>query len=137
MPVSARPVPAIVDEATKRSAVVWLAVPGGGQPQVLWQLWQGGVSYVVTGGGEQPWPGDPAATTAVVLVRSKDRGSDLLVSWEAVVALVLPGSARWDEVVPALHAKKMNRIDGEAQPERWARDCVVRSLTPTGVLLDD
>ena len=127
------PVPAIVDEATKRSAVVWLELPGS-QPQLLWQLWQGGVAYVVTGGLEQPWPGDPAANSGVVLVRSKDRGSDLLVRWEATIAVLAPGSAGWDEVVPALHAKKMNRIDGEAQPVRWARDCVVRSLTPTGVL---
>ena len=126
-------VPAIVDEATKRSSVIWLELSGA-LPQLLWQLWQGGVAYVVTGGLEQPWPGDPAAGSGVVLVRSKDRGSDLLVRWEATIAVLAPGSAAWDEVVPALHAKKMNRTDGEAQPARWARDCVVRSLTPTGVL---
>ena len=126
-------VPAIVDEATKRSSVIWLELSGA-LPQLLWQLWQGGVAYVVTGGLEQPWPGDPAAGSGVVLVRSKDRGSDLLVRWEATIAVLAPGSTAWDEVVPALLAKKMNRTDGEAQPESWARDCVVRSLTPTGVL---
>ena len=128
------PVPAIVDEATRRSPVVWLDVPGADRPQLVWLLWQDGVAYVVTGGLEQPWPGDPGATTAVVLVRSKDRGSDLLVRWEADVAVLAPGSAGWDAAVPALHVKRQNRVDGEAQPERWARDCVLRALTPTGVL---
>ena len=128
------PVPAIVDEATRRSPVVWLEVPGADRPQPVWLLWQDGVAYVVTGGLEQPWPGDPAAATAVVLVRSKDRGSDLLVRWEADVEVLAPGSAAWAEVVPALHVKRQNRVDGEAQPQRWARDCVLRSLTPTGVL---
>ena len=48
--------------------------------------------------------------------------------------MLAPGSAAWAEVVPALHVKRQNRVDGEAQPQRWARDCVLRSLTPTGVL---
>lgn len=128
------PVPAIVDEATRRSPVLWLEVPSGARPQLVWALWQDGVAYVVTGGREQPWPGDPAGTTAVVLVRSKDRGSDLLVRWEATVEVLAAGSAAWEAVVPALHAKKQNRADGEAQPERWARECVLRALTPTGGL---
>ena len=128
------PVPAIIDEATRRSPVAWLAVPGADRPQPVWLLWQDGMAYVLTGGLEQPWPGDPDAGAAVVLVRSKDRGSDLLVRWEATVEVLAPGSAAWDAVVPALHVKRQNRCDGEAQPERWARECVLRSLTPTGVL---
>ncbi len=134
--MSGVPVQPIVDEATKRSSVLWLDVAGAAQPQPMWHLWQDGVAYVVTGGLEQPWPGDALATTAVVLVRSRERQGDLLVRWEAAVAHVEPGTPLWDEVVPVLHAKKMNRVDGEQQPDRWARECTVRSLTPTGLLLD-
>ena len=121
---------ALVDEATKRSAVVWITGSSGTHP--VWHLWHDGRAYVVTGGLEQPLPGVEPGGRAVVAVRSKATQSDLLVQWEAAVDAVLPGSEAWDEVVPLLHAKRLNPPDGVQQPARWARESTVLRLTPTG-----
>jgi hypothetical protein len=129
-------VPALVDEATKKSGLVWVTPAGGSRAHPVWHLWHGGRLYVVTGGLEQPLPlGDPPATRAVVAVRSKDKQADRLVEWVAEVDRVEPGSAGWDEVVPLLHAKRLNARDGEDQPLRWARESVLLRFTPTGETL--
>ena len=123
---------ALVEEATRRSAVVWVELDGGDRPRAVWHLWHDGRAWLVTGGSEQPLPGAGTATRAVVAVRSKDRQADRLVQWVADVARVEPGSQDWDEVVPLLHAQRLNAPDGDQQPARWARESVVLRLTPTG-----
>jgi hypothetical protein len=128
-------VPALVEEATRRSAVVWIAPDGAARAFPVWHLWHEGRAYVVTGGLEQPLPGGAAARRAVVLVRSKAKQNDRLVQWVADVEPVVPGTPAWDEVVPLLHAKRLNPPDGDAQPERWARESVVLRLVPTGELV--
>ena len=128
-------VPALVEEATRRSAVVWVTPDGADRAFPVWHLWHEGRAYVVTGGLEQPLPGGATAQRAVVLVRSKAKQNDRLVQWVADVDPVLPGTPEWDEVVPLLHAKRLNPPDGDAQPARWARESVVLRLTPTGELV--
>jgi hypothetical protein len=39
-------------------------------------------------------------------------------------------------VVPALHAKRLNAHDGEAQPERWAANSAIFRIQPQGELLE-
>jgi hypothetical protein len=127
-------VPPLVEEATRRSAVVWIS--GEGDRAVpVWHLWHEGRAYVVHGGLEQPLPGVAPGRRAVVVVRSKATQSDRLVQWVADVSAVEPGTPAWDEVVPLLHAKRLNPPDGAAQPERWARSSTVLRLTPTGELV--
>jgi hypothetical protein len=128
-------VPAIVEEATRRSAVVWVSAPGSDRAAPVWHLWHEGRAYVVHGGLEQPLPGVSAGDRVVVLVRSKATQSDRLVQWVAHAASVEPGTPLWDEVVPLLHAKRLNPPDGAAQPDRWARESTVLQLTPTGELV--
>jgi hypothetical protein len=53
----------------------------------------------------------------------------------ADVEQVRPGTPAWDEVVPLLHAKRLNPPDGDAQLARWARESLVLRLTPTGELV--
>ncbi len=124
----------VVEEATKRSGVVWVAL-GAARPRLVWHLWHDGSLWLVCGGAEQELPGAPAATRAVVTVRSKATQNDRVVSWEAVVAQAAPGSAAWETVVPLLHAQRLNAPDGEEQPARWARESAVLQLTSTGGLV--
>jgi hypothetical protein len=129
-------VPALVDEATKKSGLVWVTLQDETRPHPVWHLWHDGRMYVVTGGLEQPLPlGEPPAVRAVVAVRSKDKQADLLVAWVAEVDRVAPRTALWDEVVPLLHAKRLNARDGEDQPLRWAQESAVLRFTPTGETL--
>ena len=119
----------LIEEATRRSGVVWITAEGSDRAQPVWHLWHDGAMYVVTGGIEQPLA---VTSTATVTVRSNARQADRLVTWAADVEPVRPGSELWDEVVPLLHAKRLNAPDGEDQPQRWARESVVLRFTPTG-----
>ena len=49
---------------------------------------------------------------------------------------VRPEDDAWDPVVTELHAKRLNPPDGEAQPQRWARESRVLRLEPTGRMLE-
>lgn len=138
---------ALVEEATKKSGMLWLALPGLPYPRAAWHIWRPGTprgdgreatpgaAYVVTGGIEQPLPELAEAERVTVTVRSKDKGA-LLVSWVAAVAQVKPGSPEWEEVVPLLAKERLNAPDGPRQTERWAEEAFVIRLTPTGEVTD-
>ncbi|MCA1824796.1 MAG: hypothetical protein ABR520_06300 [Mycobacteriales bacterium] len=131
-------VPPIIDEATKKSDICWIGWPGleGQSARGAWFLYHQGAVYVVFGGSEQQLPGLESADSAIVSVRSKDKGS-LLVSWRAAVDIVPPGSALWEEVTPLLMGKRLNSRDGDEAGTRWARECRIARLVPTGALIDD
>ena len=117
--------------ALKAAGVVWVALDGV-PPRVVWHLWHDGFVWTVVGGAEQQLPGAPAggdaAVPAEVVVRGPQRQG--LPAFAVEVSAVEPGSALWDEVVPHLHATRLNAVDGEDQPDRWARASTVLRLQP-------
>ncbi|WP_329220786.1 hypothetical protein OG352_28370 [Streptomyces sp. NBC_01485] len=126
---------ALVEEATKKSGLVW--VRGAGEPaaRALWHVWHEGAACLVgDGSGEQPLPGLVEGGSAEVTVRSKDKGGRL-VSWTATVVELASGSEAWEAAVAELKGKRLNAPDGEAMTGRWARECRVLRLEPTGGLL--
>ncbi len=125
---------ALVEEATKKSALVW--VRGPGPARALWHIWHEGATYLVGDGpGEQPLPGLSDGSTAEVTVRSKDKGGRLVV-WTAAVTELPPRSADWETAVAELKGKRLNAPDAEEMPERWARECRVLRLTPQDMTTD-
>jgi hypothetical protein len=121
---------ALVEEAAKKSGLLWIELPGLPQPRAAWHIWQDGAAYVLTGGdGEQPLPGLPEADRVTVITASKDKGGRL-VSWVAAVSEVEPGTEAWDSVVPVLAKERLN--GDQEQAERWAKESYVIRLTPTG-----
>lgn len=134
-PVAVEP---LIEETAKKSEVLWLAYPGleGQSTRPVWYVWHKGAVYFVFDGSEQQMPGFEEADAAIVCVRSKDKWG-LLVSWRAAVELVPPGSPAWDEVVPLLVGKRLNNRDGDGAADRWARECKVARLVPTGELVED
>jgi hypothetical protein len=129
--MDAAAISALIDEAAKKSGLLWLR-PAGPEhrAQALWHVWQDGVGYVLTGGLEQPAP-EGLADRAFVTLRSKDKGARL-VTFEVAVDPVEPGSDAWSALLPALLSSRLNLPDGEAAAQRWARECVLHRLTPTG-----
>lgn len=129
----------LVFEATKKAGLVWVAVPGQPRATPVWFVWHeaesGSAAYVVTGPGEQPAPGLAEATDCAVTVPSADKRSRI-VTWAGAVRRVEPGGAEWDDVVPAMLAKRLNLADAETAPTRWAHECAVLRLTPTGEILE-
>ncbi|HVE99382.1 MAG TPA: hypothetical protein VNA12_09400 [Mycobacteriales bacterium] len=131
----------IIDSATKKSDLVWISAPdqpdvSGQSTRPAWHIWHQGAVYLVFDGSEQRMPGLADADSAVVTVRSKDKGGTV-VAWRAAVELVPPGSPAWDEVTPLLVGKRLNNRDGDAAPARWAKECRIARLVPTGELLEE
>jgi hypothetical protein len=125
---------ALVEEATKKSGLIWVKGPGV-PARALWHAWHEGAACVVGDGpGEQPLPGLTDGATAEVTVRSKDKGGRV-VAWTATVVELAPESDAWEAAVAELKGKRLNAPDGEAMPERWRRECRVLRLEPTGVTL--
>lgn len=122
---------ALVEEATKKSGLVWVRGPGG-PARALWHVWHDGAACLVGDGpGEQPLPGLADGGEAEVTVRSKDKGGRLL-SWTAKVVELAPESEAWEAAVGELKGKRLNAPDGEAMTGRWSRECRVLRLEPTG-----
>ncbi|MFV0133789.1 hypothetical protein ACLGIH_11210 [Streptomyces sp. HMX87] len=122
---------ALVEEATKKSGLIWVQGPGS-PARPLWHVWHEGAACVVGDGpGEQPLPGLADGAMAEVTVRSKDKGGRL-VSWTARIVELASGSEAWQAAVAELKGKRLNASDGEAVPDRWARQCRVLRLEPTG-----
>ncbi len=126
---------ALVDEAGRKSAVLWVAIPGALQPLGAWHVWLDGAAVVVHEGDEQTLPGLRATGRAELLLRSKDKGG-LLVRVPVRVEAVEPGTGEWDTSVAALHAARQSAPDGEAQPARWAATSLVTRLVPDGPVLE-
>jgi hypothetical protein len=136
-PEPARPTAAaLIEEATKKSGMAWITVPGSDRARAVWHAWQDGAAYVLSGPSEQPLPGIEDAPHVEVTIRSKDKQHRLIV-WEAAVNEVLPGTDDWAAVTPTLLGKRLNLPDGEAAVDRWARECHLHKLTPTGTVLED
>ncbi|MCH0564097.1 MULTISPECIES: hypothetical protein [unclassified Streptomyces] len=126
---------ALVEEATKKSGLIWVRGAGAPAARALWHVWHEGAACLVGDGpGEQPLPGLADGGRAEVTVRSKDKGGRL-VSFTAQVVELAPGSAAWQATVAELKGKRLNAPDGEAMPERWGRECRVLRLEPTGAVL--
>ncbi|MFE0673890.1 hypothetical protein [Streptomyces sp. NPDC058867] len=124
---------ALVEEATKKSGLIWVKGPGV-PARALWHVWHEGAACVVGDGpGEQPLPGLTDGGEAEVTVRSKDKGGRL-VSWTAKAVELAPESEQWEATVAELKGKRLNAPDGEAMPGRWARECRVLRLEPTGTV---
>ncbi len=120
---------ALVEEATKKSGLVWVEGPAG-PSRALWHVWHEGAAVLVGDGpGEQPLPGLSDGVEAEVTVRSKDKGGRLVV-WAATVAELVPRSPEWEAAVGELKGKRLNAPDGEAMVDRWARECRVVRLAP-------
>ena len=120
------PSPTLVAEATRRSGVVWVSAPGV-PPTLVWHLWHDDAAWLVVGGDEQQLP--PLGPSASVAVRSKTGA--LVVTWQAAVSQVAPGSERWSEVVPLLAGERLNAPSVTDLPARWAAASTVLELRPT------
>lgn len=123
---------ALVEEGARKSALLWIA-PAGRPARPAWHVWHDGAVHILQSrapdGTEQHVPGLAEAAWAEVTLRSKDKGGRLL-TWTAEITVLTPEDERWPDAATALHRERLNAPDGEAQPARWARDCVIVRLGP-------
>jgi hypothetical protein len=124
---------ALVDEALKKSGLIWIRTPDSPAGQAVWHSWLDGAIYLVTGGEEQPDPG----LLDVGVARSKETTSRL-VTFAAAVEPLRPEAPDWVPAVADLAKTRLNLHDGENVPDRWATDARYRlyRLSPVGPLLE-
>ncbi|MEU2713691.1 hypothetical protein [Streptomyces sp. NPDC007205] len=123
---------ALIEEAAKKSGLIWVRGAGVPAARALWHVWhEGALCLVGDGPGEQPLEGLVDGGSAEVTVRSKDKGGRL-VTFPATVSELPPGSAEWEAAVAELKGKRLNAPDGEEMPGRWSRECRVLRLAPAG-----
>lgn len=126
----------VLDEALKKSTVVWVEVPGeGGTDGRAVPVWYGtldGRVYVLVGGSEQHVAGLAEATRVVLVARSKEQQS-LVAEVEASARVVAPGDPLYDRVAPVLLPRRLNLRDGEEAVDRWRKECTLVELTPSSI----
>ncbi|MEW2624796.1 hypothetical protein [Streptomyces sp. NPDC048106] len=123
---------ALVEEAAKKSGLLWVRGAEASAARAVWHVWhEGAVCLVGDGPGEQPLPGLADGGAAEVTVRSKDKGGRL-VSFPATVTELAAGTPEWAAAVAELKGKRLNAPDAERMPDRWARECRVLRLVPAG-----
>ncbi len=121
---------ALLAEVASKADLVWVAVPTK-PARALWHVWHDGAVAVVTGGREQSDPGLVDQQTVEVVLRSKDKFTRVLTV-PATVQRLDPADEEWLAVAKALHPKRLNATDGEAQPERWRSESSLWLLRPIG-----
>jgi hypothetical protein len=130
---------AILDEAMKKSGIVWIdsEVAGRPSPRAAWYVWLDGAAYVLTGAGEQPAGALDEAPSVRVSARSKETRS-LLVQWVGTPARLTSQDPDWEQVATALAKARLNLPEPAAAPRRWAADPAVAiyRITPTAPLLE-
>jgi hypothetical protein len=140
---------AMLDEALKKGALVWLEIapsespsgergrrdrrperPDASRSHARWYAWSGEHIYLLTGRDEQPDPGLVAGRTTRVVVRSKDN-RHRLVALDADVAVLRSDDADWEAATADLAKARLNLFDAEDAPRRWAGpDYALYRLTP-------
>lgn len=131
---------ALVEEAARRSGLLWLTMPGppgtpgAADPRLVWHLWHEGAIWVLAAtaddGGEQHVPGLAEAGEVTVTLRSKGTLARL-TTVSARVEVVGSDDPRWAAVIPLLGERRLNPPGGRtAAVERWATTCVLVRLVP-------
>lgn len=120
---------AAVQEALKKSSIVWLRYQVDGRAHTLpvWYVADKDTLYVLSGEREQTLPGAERIRRADVIVRWKGRNARV-AEVPATVSLVEPG-ARWDEIADKIAEKRLN-IPGlpEDTARRWRDECHILEL---------
>lgn len=119
----------LIADLAKKSGLVWVSYAH--HSRAVWHEWVGDAVCVVSGGSEQPLPRIAEHQTVTLLLRSKATRA-LVAEASARVEVITPESEHWDPVTTALKSGRLNLVDSDNAIERWARECVVVRLVPTG-----
>ncbi len=119
-----------VDEALKKSTIVWLRWHADGTERTMpvWFVMDQGKLYVLSGERQQTIPGAENLRECEVIVRWKGKNSrvaDLPAS-----VRVLEHGPEWDQIAEKIAEKRLN-IPGlpEATARRWRDECLILELT--------
>ena len=126
---------ALVAEASRKTALLWLRLPGNAASRAAWHVWHDDAAYVVhavdAASDEQQLPGLDDADSVEVTVRSKDTGGRVVV-WTARPVVVAPEDEGWEAAAQALAGERLNAGNAETLTQRWAQSARIVRLEPVG-----
>jgi len=130
-------VPADVEDAIKKTDVLWVGVEANGRDRTLpvWFAYAQGRIYLLhsddSEGGEQQIPGLPEAVELVVITRHKYRETRA-GRFHAAVRLIEPGSPEFDGLAAVLADRRRDRHGPpEDAIKKWKSSCLIAELTPS------
>jgi hypothetical protein len=128
--------PAEVEDAVKKSDVIWVGEERNGRDQALpvWFAYHQGRIYLIHSdrrdSGEQQIPGLPDAVELVVVTRHKYRETRA-GRFRAAVRLIEPDSPEFDGLAGVLADRRRDRHGPPLDAIRkWKQSCVIAELTP-------
>jgi hypothetical protein len=128
--------PAEVEDAVKKSDVIWVgAETDGHRPVPVWFAYHQGRIYLLhcqdAESGEQQIPGLPEESELAVVTRRKGRETRA-DRFHAVARLIEPDSPEFDQFAAILADRRRDR-HGPPQDaiRRWKSGCVIAELTPS------
>jgi hypothetical protein len=131
------PVPEDVEDAIKKSDVLWVGVEGNGRDRAVpvWFVYNQGRIYLLhtedRDSGEQQIPGLPDAVEVVVVTRHKYRETRA-GRFHAAVRLIDPQSPEFDGLAAMLADRRRDRHGPPQDAIRaWKSSCVIAELTPS------
>ena len=123
-------VDAAVQEALKKSTIVWLRWSSGGAPQTMpvWFVLDQGKLYVLSGERQQTIPNPQALREVDVILRWKGKNARI-AEIPASVRILEPGD-EWDRIAEKIAEKRLN-IPGvpEDTARRWRDECHILELS--------
>jgi hypothetical protein len=123
-------VDAAVQEAIKKSTIVWLRWTTNGTPQTMpvWFVLDQGKLYVLSGERQQTIPNVTALRDVDVILRWKGKNARV-AEIPAGVRILEPG-AEWDRIAEKIAEKRLN-IPGlpEDTARRWRDECHILELS--------
>jgi hypothetical protein len=130
---------ALVAEASRKTSLLWLRLPGNATPRAAWHVWHDGAAYVVhgvdTNSDEQRLPGLDEAESVEVTARSKDTGGRVVV-WTAHPVVIPPDDEAWEAAAQALAGERLNAGNAETLTLRWSQSAHIVRLEPVGGALE-
>lgn len=122
---------ALIEEAVRKSGLLWVRAASATGDRAVWHVWHDGAVCLVVDGAEQPGTGLAAGADVTVIARSKDSGGRL-VAFPARVEELAAGTDAWQATAEELRGKRLNAPDYEAVLDRWARESRLLRLVPDG-----
>jgi hypothetical protein len=131
---------ALVQEALKKCALLWLQDPAEGDDapaRAVWHGWVDGKAYLLTGADEQPDPNFAPGQMVRVVARSKDNRQRLVVVL-AEVSPLRPADDDWEAATTELAKGRLNLPQPQTAAQRWAAGTgyALYRLTPTGEVVE-
>lgn len=127
---AAHPIGAAIEEAFRKSDIIWVHPNTSDRPIPCWFVLKEGKAYVLSGERQQIIPRADRVRNARITARWKGRDASL-AEFDAAVRVLTARDPEFDEIGELMVGKRQS-VTGSVEENvaRWKRECVILELTP-------